>query len=92
MENRHFAVGFANIVAGLAPPVGGISCARAGEQQHQNGNDHGNAPVALMLMRGLALLLLLDLDGFGHLRVIGVGRQRAIGLLHDGNLTGIRRG
>ncbi len=48
LENRHFAVVFANIVAGLAPPVGGPRPRRQ-RKQHQNDDDYGICAVALRL-------------------------------------------
>ncbi len=92
LENRHFAVSIAHIVAGLAPPVGGVPGTRAREQQREHGDEGDDMHIALTVVRGLAVLRLLDLDGLGHLRVVGIGRQRAIGLLHDGDLARIRRG
>ena len=87
--NGHGAVAISHVVVRLAPRV--RAPASAGQCQHGKnaGNNHRKLIAALLGARGLLLLDLLIADGFGHIRVVGVGGQAPIRLLHHRNLTGI---
>ena len=87
--NGYGAVAISHVVVRLAPRV--RAPAGAGQCQHGKnaGNNHRKLIAALLGARGLLLLDLLIADGFGHIRVVGVGGQAPIRLLHHRNLTGI---
>ena len=92
LEDGHAAVVIAEIILGLAPTIRTDGGSRQ-SQQHQNGDDDTDDAVALGVRTlGLALLDLLVADGPGDFRIVRIGGDAAVVLLHDGDFAGVRIG
>ena len=89
MENRHFAVVVADVVLGLAPTVG--AHAHAGNaKQHQNDDEYGDDAVAEFARPfRLTFLDMFVANRLGDFRIVRIGGNTPVALLHNRNFPGI---